>query len=51
MGGLGLRRIATLNKALPGKWLWRFAVGHNCLWKQVIVVKFGKIMIDRAPKR
>ncbi|RVW97672.1 Transposon TX1 uncharacterized 149 kDa protein [Vitis vinifera] len=32
-GGLGLRRIATLNRALLGKWIWRFACEKDNLWK------------------
>ncbi|RVW86989.1 hypothetical protein CK203_043512 [Vitis vinifera] len=31
-GGLGLRRIATLNRALLGKWIWRFACEKNNFW-------------------
>ncbi|KAL6327163.1 hypothetical protein AAG906_015202 [Vitis piasezkii] len=41
-GGLGLRRIATLNRALLGKWIWRFACEKNNLWKQVITTKYGQ---------
>ncbi|RVX11716.1 putative ribonuclease H protein [Vitis vinifera] len=40
--GLGLRRIATLNRALLGKWIWRFACEKDNLWKQVITTKYGK---------
>ncbi|RVW53516.1 LINE-1 reverse transcriptase-like [Vitis vinifera] len=40
-GGLGLRRIATLNRALLGKWTWRFACERDNLWKQVISTKYG----------
>ncbi|RVX11797.1 E3 ubiquitin-protein ligase UPL7 [Vitis vinifera] len=39
-GGLGLRRIATLNRALLGKWIWRFACEKDNLWKQVISMKY-----------
>ncbi|RVW14277.1 Transposon TX1 uncharacterized 149 kDa protein [Vitis vinifera] len=41
-GGLGLRRIATLNRALLGKWTWRFACEKDNLWKQVISTKYGQ---------
>ena len=41
-GGLGLRRIATLNRALLGKWIWRFACEKDNLWKQVISMKYGQ---------
>ena len=41
-GGLGLRKLALLNKALLGKWLWRFACVKEELWKQVLVAKYGQ---------
>ncbi|RVW52812.1 LINE-1 reverse transcriptase-like [Vitis vinifera] len=41
-GGLGLRRIVTLNRALLGKWIWRFACEKDNLWKQVISMKYGQ---------
>ena len=40
-GGLGIRNLVVLNKALLGKWNWRFAVKRHSLWKQVIIDKFG----------
>ena len=40
-GGLGIRKIGLLNKALLGKWIWRFAFEKNVLWKKVIRVKHG----------
>ena len=40
-GGLGFRRIGLLNKALLGKWIWRFAFEKDVLWKKVIGVKHG----------
>ena len=40
--GLGLRKLAFLNKALLGKWIWRFAYDKDNLWKQVIMVKYGQ---------
>ncbi|RVW98823.1 LINE-1 reverse transcriptase-like [Vitis vinifera] len=41
-GGLGLRKLVLLNKALLGKWIWRFAYDKDDLWKQVITTKYGQ---------
>ena len=41
-GGLGVRKLTTFNKALLGKWLWRFGFRENRLWRRVIALKFGK---------
>ena len=41
-GGLGLRKLALLNKALLSKWIWRYACEKNSLWKQVIMTKYGQ---------
>ena len=41
-GGLGIRKIVLLNKALLGKWIWRFAFEQDNLWKKVILVKYGR---------
>ncbi|RVW43589.1 LINE-1 reverse transcriptase-like [Vitis vinifera] len=41
-GGLGIRKIDLLNKALLGKWIWRFAFEKDILWKKVIGVKYGQ---------
>ncbi|RVW30881.1 Retrovirus-related Pol polyprotein from transposon TNT 1-94 [Vitis vinifera] len=41
-GGLGIRKFALMNKALLGKWTWRFASDKETLWKQVLVAKYGQ---------
>ena len=41
-GGLGIRKLALLNKALLGKWIWRFSCDKENLWKKVILVKYGQ---------
>ena len=41
-GGLGIRKITTFNKALLGKWLWRFGKEEDRLWKRVVVSKYGE---------
>ena len=42
-GGLGIRKIDFLNKALLGKWIWRFAFEKEILWRKVIGVKYGHV--------
>ena len=41
-GGLGVRRLSTLNSALLCKWNWRFANERENLWRHVISRKFGE---------
>ena len=41
-GGLGLRKLVPLNKALLGKWVWRFAHAKEEMWKRVLVAKYGQ---------
>lgn len=35
-GGLGIKDLATFNKALIGKWRWRFVTEPNSFWCRVI---------------
>lgn len=41
-GGLGIRSFSLLNRALLGKWSWRYASKGEVLWKQIIEGKYGK---------
>ena len=41
-GGLGVRKLITFNKALLGKWLWRFGIEETRLWRRVVALKFGE---------
>ncbi|RVW50222.1 Threonine--tRNA ligase, mitochondrial 1 [Vitis vinifera] len=41
-GGLGVRRLSILNRALLCKWNWRFANERDKLWRCVISRKFGE---------
>ncbi|RVW77375.1 LINE-1 retrotransposable element ORF2 protein [Vitis vinifera] len=50
-GGLSLRKLAMLNKALLGKWIWRYACDEDNLWKQVIKVKYGQEDFGWRPKK
>ena len=40
-GGLGLRNLNFLNRALLGKWVWRFTVEESSTWKVCISTKYG----------
>lgn len=40
-GGLGGGSLSLRNKGLLMKWLWRFAVERNCLWRRVIASIYG----------
>ena len=40
-GGLAIRSLRTFNKALFGKWLWRFGNERQALWRRVIGAKYG----------
>lgn len=41
-GGIEIRRIRDANKALLAKWLWRYAVDRDSLWRRMIVKKYGE---------
>ena len=40
-GGLGVKCLGTLNKALLAKWVWWFASEDRPLWKNIINLKYG----------
>ena len=41
-GGLGIKSLAILNKALLGKWLWRFVNDFKGIWRRLIRTKYGE---------
>lgn len=40
-GGEGVKDLKVFKRALLGKWLWRFGVEENALWREVAVEKYG----------
>ena len=41
-GGLGVRSLYLLNKALLCKWSWCYSCKRDMLWKKVISGKYGE---------
>ncbi|XP_038998009.1 uncharacterized protein LOC120123085 [Hibiscus syriacus] len=40
-GGLGVLNISNMNRALLGKWSWRFANERNVVWRRLICSKYN----------
>lgn len=40
-GGLGVKSLRKMNKALLSKWQWRFAIEKTALWRSIIAEKYG----------
>ena len=43
LGGLGIRKLVHFNKALLGKWLWRFGREDTHLWRRVIASNMVRV--------
>lgn len=41
LGGLGIKSLGMMNKALLAKWVWRFGEESQCLWPRIIRDKYG----------
>lgn len=39
-GGLGIRSMCNVNKAMLDKWLWRLGVDTQGLWCRILVEKY-----------
>ncbi|RVW20831.1 putative ribonuclease H protein [Vitis vinifera] len=50
-GGLGVKCLFILNKALLYKWSWWFAIERWVFWNQVIKEKYGRSKGDDVPRK
>jgi hypothetical protein len=41
--GLGIRNFLMFNRALLGKWLWRFGIERDAWWRVAVDSKFGNL--------
>ena len=42
-GGLAIRNLWRFNQALLSKWLWRFGLDWDALWRRVVEAKYGSV--------
>jgi hypothetical protein len=42
-GGLGIRDLLVFNRALLGKWLWRYGIERYAWWRVVVDSKYGSL--------
>ena len=43
VGGLGIRNLLMFNRALLGKWLWRYMHEIGALWRVVVDFKYSSL--------
>ncbi|XP_026410707.1 uncharacterized protein LOC113305930 [Papaver somniferum] len=43
-GGVGVKKLQLINKALHAKWIWRYGSEKTALWRRIINQKFGGII-------
>ena len=49
-GGLGIRDFTLMNRALLGKWTWKFAMEGDMVWRKLTSLKYGMEEGDWFPK-
>lgn len=49
-GGLGVKSLKSMNKALLSKWLWRYNHERDSLWRKGVATKYRSTNFDRETK-
>ena len=42
-GSLAIKNLRLFNEAFLGKWLWRYGLEREALWRQVVREKYGSM--------
>jgi len=42
-GGLGIRNLLVFNRAMLGKWMWRYEIERDAWWRIVVDSKYGSL--------
>lgn len=50
-GGLGVKNLKAMNNALLTKWLWRFDVESEALWRRIVEEKYGVSDVEWLSKQ
>ena len=48
---MGIRWLGNFNSTLLGKWLWRYGLETDALWRRVIEAKYGIFWVIGVRKR
>ena len=49
--GVGVQNLIQFNHALIGKWLWRYVMERDALWRKLVKIKYDSQMVIGAPRR
>ncbi|XP_026399115.1 uncharacterized protein LOC113294963 [Papaver somniferum] len=50
-GGLGVKSLRSMNKALLSKWWWRFITEKDSLWRKAMESKHGSCAFDKETRK
>jgi hypothetical protein len=42
--GLGVKNMIQFNRTFLGKWLWRYAMEREAMWRSMVATKYDSLM-------